>query len=153
MSETQPSKNQPARSDPTRAARLRRGKRIKARIAQRERDNLLSAWRGLPGNATPATIEHPERLGDTLCALMQSLNAKGQSFERTAAAHWVEIVGDHARASACAVQRLAEDGSLIITVPGAVLRSELQFRKADMLRRIRALPGGNAVRALVFRAG
>lgn len=142
-----------SRGDPVRAARLRRGKKIKERAAQRERDNLFSALRGLPETASPACICAPERLGDMLDALLRSMQSPAKSFLQELASQWEHIIGSKENAHACTVGRLNEDGALVIIVPSAVVRSELQFKKADILKRIHALPGGASVRALIMRAG
>lgn len=153
MSESPKTPRPAAGPDPVRVARLRRGKQIKARRDQRERDNLLNALCGLPETATPATVLPPERLGQTVAALMGALHSRQPRLEHTIAAHWADIVGDAKKAHRCAVQRLADDGSLIVIAPGAVLRNELQFEKAKMLQRVRALPGCGGIRAIVLRAG
>jgi|GEM_PF-1049935 len=153
MAEPENTPRPAAGPDPVRVARLRRGKQIKARRDQRLRDNLLNAFRGLPETATPATVVPPAPLGQTIAALMGAMHSKQPRLEHTIAAHWAEIVGDAKKAQRCAVQRIGEDGSLVLIVPNAVLRNELQFDKPKILQRVRALPGCGMVRAIVLRAG
>lgn len=139
--------------DPVRAARMRRGKQIKARARQRQSEDLVSALRGLPETATPAVLSPAVPLGQMLSSVMALLNSKQARPEHAIARQWADIVGNPQRAQRCALQRIGDDGSLVIIVPNAVLRSELQFEKPRILARVRALSGCGHIRAIVFRAG
>ena len=65
-------------------------------------------------------------------------------------AHWSKIVGE-IFAGKCAPERLVDDGRrLMVMVSGSVARQELAFRKQEILRAIRRLPGCGKVRELSF---
>ncbi len=148
--------NPPARAkrtDPVRAARLRRGKQIKQRAHERAHEDLLSDFRGVPTRATPAVLNRATALGETIRHLMQSLKSPTPRIEQLLDKQWETIIGDKKLAAHASIQRLAEDNSLVVIVPNAVVRNELQFKKPQILKRARAVNGGQVIRAIIFRAG
>ena len=149
-----PERIRPARKeDPVRASQVRFFSDRKARRAQCERENLLNAFRGLPERATQATTRPPAKLGSAMVRLMGVYRSPAPSFEKLLAQQWHTVIGDARDAEQCALQYISDDGSLVIAVADAVLRSELQFKKPQILARVRALAAGKRVRGIVFRAG
>lgn len=91
------------------------------------------------------------RLGDLIDAVVVS-TGQGKTFHgwRIVAA-WPEIVGPQF-ARNCRAVRFAE-GVLTVVVTKDAWRQELEMQREQILNKIHALPGGNAVERIVLRAG
>ncbi len=113
-----------------------------------ESERLISAFRGLPA---PKRLENRRRIKG-LDGLIDKLIAKHKieqpSMERTLMDNWRQIVGVEF-AHRCSPQKILGD-RLLISASNPVVRQELVFRKGEIVRRIRALPGCKAIDGVSF---
>lgn len=66
--------------------------------------------------------------------------------------HWRTIVGPQ-NAHGCAPEKVDRVGVLHVRVANPILRRELMFRKADMLRKLQSLPECDFIVDILFKAG
>jgi HAD superfamily hydrolase (TIGR01493 family) len=110
---------------------------------------MLGSLRNIPSHYTqpsPGSWAQPiDHLLDQLVT-QHRLEASVRP-EQTLMAHWRELLGP-GLAHRCFPERIGPDNTLVLWVTSPVLRQELSFRSAELLERIRALPGCNLIRAL-----
>lgn len=63
--------------------------------------------------------------------------------------YWKEVVGESA-AKSCVIQRI-EHGKLYVHCASAVWRTELQLRKADIIRKLNERVGTEIIRDIIFK--
>ena len=73
------------------------------------------------------------------------------SAEQTIRDHWPELVGAANAGYSHAVR--IDKAQLLVLVSHSVVRSELLHHRAEILQRIRQLPGCEVVKSLTLRAG
>lgn len=113
---------------------------------------LIRAFRGLPASSVNGHVKPREKqLSDVLGRCMDTLGIQQPRIEERIMAHWREIVGPDL-AHRCSPREIMRQDTLVITTTNPVLRSELAFRKADILRRLQACLGpGSPIKAVVIR--
>jgi len=97
-----------------------------------------------------------KRATKPLAELVEPLLAKykigRKSAEQQLHAHWIELVGP-ANASYSHPVEIDARGRLLVLVSHAVVRQELFHHRAQIVAKIRTLPGCAAVKHLNIRAG
>lgn len=93
--------------------------------------------------------ENMQTLGDALKQLVRSLGIEKQVEQYTVFDVWNEAVGQQV-AKVAQPQRL-HNGVLIVTVSNAPWRTELTFRKREILERLRERMGTDAITDITFR--
>ena len=89
------------------------------------------------------------QLDNLLVLLTERYKLEEPSAERTLFEHWGEIFGSIA--GRCNPVRIKDDRTLVVSVTNQTLRSELQFRKRSIIKKIQSLPNCKTVCELVIR--
>lgn len=115
-------------------------------------EELVGDLRRLPSDEPPRSRK---RATQPLATLLEDLLQKHQigrsSPEQTIRDHWAELVGS-ANASYSHPARI-ERNQLIVLAAHSVVRNELFLHRAEIVARIKKLPGCGAVKSLNLRAG
>ncbi len=115
-------------------------------------EELVGDLRGVPFAEPRRQVKRPTKsLGDVVEQLMVKFQVGRPSAEQTIRDHWVELVGAPNAAYSHAVR--IERTQLMVLVSHSVVRSELLHHRAQILERIRQLPGCEVVKSLNLRAG
>lgn len=113
---------------------------------------LIADLRNVPFEPSPAKISDIVPLDNIVEVIFERYKIGRVSVEDTIMAQWRDIVGEQT-AHRCRPHKILDGKRLIIITNNAVLRQELEFRKSDVLRKLRALPQCDNIRDIVFRAG
>ena len=115
-------------------------------------EELVGDLRGVPFDDPKRSKKRPTQ---DLAALIEDLLQKNQigrsSPEQIIREHWVELVGS-ANASYSHPARI-ERNQLVVLAAHAVVRNELFHHRAEIVTRIKKLPGCAHVKSLNLRAG
>lgn len=115
-------------------------------------EELVGDLRGVPFNEPRRQVKRPTQ---PLAGLIEDLMIKHQigrpSAEQTIRDHWAELVGAPNAAYSHAVRILKT--RLEVMVSHSVVRSELFHHRAEIVQRIRQLPGCEGVKSLNLRTG
>ena len=115
-------------------------------------EELVGDLRGVPFEEPRRQVK---RKSQALAGLIEELMVKYQvgrpSAEQTIRDHWTELVGAANAGYSNAVR--IDKSQLLVLVSHAVVRSELLHHRAEILQRIRQLPGCEGVKSLNLRAG
>ena len=115
-------------------------------------EELVGDLRGVPFMEPRRQVKRPTQ---PLAGLIEDLMVKHQvgrpSAEQTIRDHWAELVGAPNAVYAHAVR--IDKSKLMVLVSHAVVRTELFHHRAEIVKRIRQLPGCEGVKALDLRAG
>ena len=115
-------------------------------------EELIGDLRGVASDAPRRSFRRATKpLADVVESLMQKYQIGRPSPEQTIRDHWTELVGA-ANAVYSHPARL-ERNLLTILAAHSVVRHELFLHRAEIVGRIRKLPGCAEVRALNLRAG
>ena len=115
-------------------------------------EELVGDLRRVPFAEPRRQVKRPTKsLGDVVEELMVKYQVGRPSVEQTIRDHWVELVGAPNAAYSHAVR--IERTQLMVLVSHSVVRSELLHHRAQILERIRQLPGCEVVKSLNLRAG
>jgi len=112
-------------------------------------EDIIADFRGLPRTVTASSRKQPAPLDSLLVVLKEQYKLEAPSPERTLVENWATVFGS--LSSRCSPVRIKE-GRLIISVTNQTLRSELQFQKHTILRRIQNLEHCKDIRELVVRS-
>ena len=113
-------------------------------------EDMIADFRGLPRSISASSKRPPVQLDKILVVLKEKYKLEQPSAERTLVEHWGEIFGN--LAGRCNPVRIKDGRTLIVSVTNQTLRSELQFRKRTVLRKIQALPNCKDVSEMVIRS-
>ena len=115
-------------------------------------EELVGDLRGVPFAEPRRQVKRPTKsLGDVVEQLMVKYQVGRPSVEQTIRDHWIELVGAPNAAYSHAVR--IERTQLMVLVSHSVVRSELLHHRAQILERIRQLPGCEDIKSLNLRAG
>ncbi|MDO8538935.1 MAG: DUF721 domain-containing protein [Opitutaceae bacterium] len=115
-------------------------------------ENLVGDLRGVAPEDPPRSRKRATQpLADVIEQLLQKHQIGRSSPEQTIRDHWVELVGS-ANASYSHPARI-EGHRLLVLAAHSVVRNELFHHRAEIVARIRQLPGCADVRSLNLRAG
>lgn len=113
-------------------------------------EDLVADFRGLPRTVSEASRNPPISLDNILEQIKEKYNLEKPSPERSIVENWNEIFGS--LASRCSPLSLKEDKILVISVANQTLRSELQFRKQTIIKKIQKLPFCETISDILIRA-
>lgn len=113
-------------------------------------EDVIADFRGLPRTVTESSQHKPVALDVVLERIKEKYQLEKPSPEKAIVENWNEIFGN--LSGRCNPLSLRDGKTLIVTVANQTLRSELQFRKKALLKKIRSLPQCEAVSELVVRA-
>ena len=111
-------------------------------------EDLIASLRGIPSEDPRAMRRRPSQgMGDLLEALRSKHGIGRPTAEQALRDAWSGIVGP-ANAGYSHPVRIDERGRLLVHASHAVVRDELFHNRAEILERIRRLPGCGAVARL-----
>jgi hypothetical protein len=115
-------------------------------------ENLIANFRGLPENPSRSRIRPVRGIDDLVEDVVRKHRIGMASPQDAIRNAWSEIIGESNQQFAHPA-RVERDRCLVVAVNDAVVRQELQFNKALLLKRVRAIPGCDQIREIVFRNG
>jgi hypothetical protein len=115
-------------------------------------ENAIADFRGLPRPSEHAWDAGPQGMDSLLEVLVQRFSIGRERPEQVIMANWRELVGER-NASRCAPERIDSERRLIVAVANPILRRELHFARATIVRKLKKLKGCGDIRDIEFRAG
>jgi len=123
-----------------------------SRTFTRRIENLIANFRGLPENPSRSRIRQTRDIGDLVDNMVLKHRIGMASPQDAIRDAWSGIIGESNQQFAHPA-RIERDRCLVVAVNDPVVRQELQFNKALLLKRVRAIPGCSQIREVVFRNG
>lgn len=115
-------------------------------------EELISEFRGAPTPDPKRQVKRPTRpLAELVEELMVKHHVGRPSTEQTIRDRWTELVGAANAAYSHAVR--VEGKTLVVVAAHAVVRNEIFHHRAEILQRLRQLPGCSGLKSLNIRAG
>lgn len=115
-------------------------------------ENLVSDLRGVPSDDPPRSRKRPTQpLAGLVEQLLQKHRIGRDAPEQVVREQWSSIVGS--ANAAYSHPATIERNQLIVLAAHAVVRNELFLHRAEIVARIRKLPGCEGVKSLNLRAG
>ena len=112
-------------------------------------EDVIADFRGLPRTVTESSRKDPLALDSLLVVIQEKYKLEEPSPERSLVENWEQVFGN--LAGRCNPVRIKER-TLIISVTNQTLRSELQFQKRAILKRIQKLKFCEDITDLVIRS-
>ena len=112
-------------------------------------EDLIADFRGLPRVVSDSASRAPVPLGNLIVVLTEQYKLEEPSPERSLVENWGHVFGK--LAGRCNPIRIKDNHILMISVTNQTLRSELQFRKREILRKIHKLDHCGEIDELVIR--
>ncbi|MGJ8638114.1 MAG: DUF721 domain-containing protein [Opitutaceae bacterium] len=117
----------------------------------KQTEDIIADFRGLPRTVTSASLREPTQLDNLLVVLQEQYKLEQPSPERTLVENWEAVFGSKL-AGRCNPVRIKDGYTLIVSVTNQTLRSELQFQKRAVLKKIQALDNCDEIRDIVIRS-
>jgi hypothetical protein len=114
-------------------------------------EDVIADFRGLPRTASASSKKPPIPLDSLLVVLNEQYQLEKPSAERVLVENWTAIFGA-GLAGRCNPVRIKDGHTLIVSVANQTLRSELQFRKNAVLKKIHTLEHCSEIRDIVIRS-
>jgi len=115
-------------------------------------EELVGELRGIPSDEPRRAVKRPTQpLAAVIEQLVQKHRISGDAPEQAIRDHWPALVG--ATNAAYSHPARLERNLLTVLSSHAVVRNELFLHRAEIVSRIRKLPGCETVKALNLRAG
>lgn len=114
--------------------------------------NMIADMRGLPRDRSRSFIRETKDVSVVLNKCLDKYGLGKVRVEDEVMNNWREIIGDKYAHRVCP-QKVRRDDYLVVTVPSAMVRSELEFGKRDIVRRLRSVVGCEHLRGVEFRIG
>lgn len=114
-------------------------------------EDVIADFRGLPRTVTAASRREPTALDSILVVLQEKYKLEKPSPERTLVENWEKIFGP-SLCERCHPVRIKDEHTLIISVTNQTLRSEIQFMKRSILKKIQTLEHCDEIKELVIRS-
>jgi hypothetical protein len=115
-------------------------------------ENMIAQIRGVPLDTSRSRPRDTRALGDLVEQLLHKHRIGMATPEDAIRDSWKEIVGAQI-AHLCHPLRIDRSRTLIVGVGSPVVRQELFFHRAEVLKRIQAIPACHHIQAVSFRAG
>jgi hypothetical protein len=115
-------------------------------------ENLVANLRGLPENPSRARLRESRDIAGLVEQILHKHRIGMATPEDAVREAWPEIVGETI-ARLCHPLRIDRERTLIVGASNPVVRQELEFHKAGVLARIRAIPACAHITSVSFRAG
>lgn len=117
----------------------------------RRAENLIANLRGVPEDYSPIVRDTVD-MGTVFDKILTRYKIGVDSLEDRIREKWTKIVGLE-NAGHCNPVRIEREITLVIAVSNPIIRQELQFNQAIVLRNLNSIKDGNRIRNLVFRSG
>jgi predicted nucleic acid-binding Zn ribbon protein len=114
-------------------------------------EDVIADFRGLPHTVTASSRREPTPLDSVLVVLQEKYKLEKPSPERTLVENWSSIFGP-SLCERCHPVRIKDEHTLIVSVTNQTLRSELQFMKRSVLKKIQKLEYCEGIKDLVIRS-
>jgi hypothetical protein len=114
-------------------------------------EDVIADFRGLPRTVTASSRREPTPLDNLLVVLQEQYKLEKPSPERSLVENWEHIFG-RKLSGRCNPVRIKDEQTLIVSVTNQTLRSELQFMKRAVLKKIQALDHCEHISELVIRS-
>ncbi|MGB0460483.1 MAG: DUF721 domain-containing protein [Opitutales bacterium] len=112
-------------------------------------EDIIADFRGLPRSVSWSSKSMPVSLDNLLIVIKERYKIEAPCPERSLVENWNELFGK--LAGRCNPVRIKDEHTLIISVTNPTLRSELNFKKQYILKKIISLPHCGKIRELVIR--
>ena len=117
----------------------------------KEIEDVIADFRGLPHTVTSSSRRQPAPLDSLLVMLQEKYSLNKPSPERTLVENWQAIFGP-SLCKRCHPIRIKDEHTLIIAVANQTLRSEIQFMKRAILKRVQSLEYCADIKNIVVRS-
>lgn len=117
----------------------------------RRAENLIANLRGIPEDYSPIVRDTVD-MGTVFDKILARYKIGVDSLEDRIREKWTKIVGLE-NAGHCNPVRIEREKNLVIAVSNPIIRQELQFNQAIILKNLRTIKDGHQIRNLVFRSG
>ena len=117
----------------------------------RQAENLIANLRGVPENFSPI-VRETVNMDVVFDKILRKYKIGVESLEDRIREKWIQIVGP-ANANHCHPIRIENESVLFIAVSNPIIRQELQFNQAIILRNLACIENGKRIRRIVFRSG
>jgi predicted nucleic acid-binding Zn ribbon protein len=114
-------------------------------------EDVIADFRGLPRTVSASSRREPTSLDSLLVVLQEQYKLEKPSPERTLVENWQSIFGP-SLCERCHPVRIKDEHTLIVSVTNQTLRSELQFMKRSVLKKIQKLEHCGAIKDIVIRS-
>ena len=114
-------------------------------------EDVIADFRGLPRTVTASSRREPMQLDSLLVVLQEKYKLEKPSPERTLVENWEKVFGP-SLCERCNPVRIKDEHTLIVSVTNQTLRSELQFMKRSVLKKIQALEHCGEIKDIVIRS-
>lgn len=104
----------------------------------KQTEDLIANFRGLPSTVSSSSLRPPLELHTLVEQLETRYQFERVSPERVLVENWTRIFGSKL-AQRCHPVRIVDERVLVLSVQNQTLRSELNFMKRSLLKRIQAL--------------
>lgn len=118
----------------------------------RRTENLIASFRGLPPVDSRARMRKTRKLEELIGGVLSDHHLTPSSAEELLRAGWPEIVGA-ANAAYSQPVRVERKTRLLVQVAHPVVRNELHLHRQTILERLRAVPGCEQIKEVLFRTG
>ncbi len=116
-----------------------------------EVENLIAAFREVPMDESRARRRPTQDVGKLIEELLVKYRISHDSLEHSIREQWVQLVG--APNAAYSHPVVVERGQLLVLCSHAVVRNELFHHRAQIVEKLRKLPGCGGIKGLTRRAG
>ncbi|MDA9317362.1 DUF721 domain-containing protein [Puniceicoccaceae bacterium] len=114
-------------------------------------EDVIADFRGLPRTVTASSRRDPMALDNLLVVLEEKYKLEKPSPEKILVENWEAVFGS-SLAGRCNPVRIKDANTLIVSVTNQTLRSELQFMKRSVLKKIQTLEHCGEITDLVVRS-
>ena len=114
-------------------------------------EDVIADFRGLPHTVSTSSRREPALLDNLLVVLQEQYKLEKPSPERSLVKNWEKIFGP-SLCERCHPVRIKGENTLIVSVTNQTLRSELQFMKRSVLKKVQSLEHCNKIKELVIRS-
>ena len=112
-------------------------------------EDVIADFRGLPRTVTASSRREPMQLDSLLVVLQEKYKLEKPSPERTLVENWEKVFGP-SLCERCHPVRIKDEHTLIVSVTNQTLRSELQFMKRSVLKKIQDLEHCGEIKDIVI---
>lgn len=115
-----------------------------------EFDRLLAAFRGVPSRYRAEPRTRARSIDQLIDRLTEHYKIETPRIEVEIIRNWRAIVGS-SRAHRCKPSKILDNGKLVITTTNTVLRMELQFDSAQILKNLHEVIGDHDIKEIIVR--
>lgn len=116
----------------------------------RRTENLVANLRGLPEDTSHSIRRPAKSIGDLVDKVFERYKINQPRIEDIIMANWKQIVGEKA-AHRCSPLKIIQKKRLIVFTTNATIRSELNFNRRELIKKISALPNCETIKEITFQ--